>query len=358
MGFAFSSEPMVYSAYVGLAIVCSLTLLIIFWIAFLRVRMYFSQQHEAHFKEIWQPLFMATALSPDCHRKDAPLPTLKRRDFFLFMNQWVGFLDTLSGPAVVRMSGLARQLGVQEYARKLMHQRDLRRRLLAVIFLGDLRDRTSWSDLEEFLTNENSLLSILAARSLIKIDQERALPLVFAEVVRREDWPETRVALRLRSVLNAEIVTGPLFDALRDSPDSAAIKLLPYVEHMYNEERNRILRILLERSGSDRLTSRILKLIECGHERDLVRHYLGHERWHIRMQAAAALGRIGERGDIPLLLERLGDDEWWVRYRTAQALIKMPGMTREKLRMIHDNLEDSFARNMLEQTLLEEGEMA
>ena len=355
MGFVFTSKNIVSLVYVGFAGVCLLTLLIILWIAFLRVRMHFRQQYEVHFREIWQPIFKETALQTYCHTKDAKLPTLKRRDFFLFITHWVEFQENFSGSIFVRMGELARKLGVQDYARRLMRQGNLRRRLLAVVFLGDLRDRASWPDLEQFLSHENSLLSILAARSLLKIDQERALPLVFAEVIRREDWPETRVALRLRSVLNADQVTGPLFEALRDSSDAAALKLLPYVEHMYNEERNRILRILLERSESDRLTSRILKLIDCDDERDLVRGFLGHERWHIRMQAVSALGRIGERGDIPLLLEALGDKEWWVRYRAAQALLKMPGMTREKLQVIHDNLEDSFARNMLEQTLIEEG---
>ena len=356
MGFVFSSETMVAHAYVGLAVVCLITLFMILWIVFLRIRLYLAQQRQARFREVWLPIFTETALNQNCHRKDADISVLKRRDFFLFMNCWLDFQESLSGHALIRMNGLARQFKLHVYARRLLQRGSMRQRLVAMVFLGDLRDRFSWPVLEELLSNENSLLSILAARALIKIDQERALPIVFAELVRREDWPEARVAVLLRSVLTAELATSSLFDALQNSTDSGAIKLLPYVDHMYNEEKNRILRILLERSNSDRLTSRILKRIQCGHELDLVRHYVGHSRWHIRMQALAALGRIGTREDISLLLERLGDGEWWVRYRAAQALIKMPGMTRRELQIIHDNLEDSFARTMLEQTLIEEGE--
>lgn len=353
MAFAFSSETMVAHAYAGLAIVCLITLSMLAWIVLLRIRLYFEERHRANFQATWLPIFTETALHPDCHKKDERLPVLPRRDFFLFMDVWLDFQESLSGHSVVRMNGLARRLQLHASARRLLFKGGLRRRLVAVVFLGTLRDRVSWADLETLLSHENSLLSILAARALIKIDQERALPLVFAQLVRREDWPETRVAVLLRSVLTAELATTPLFDALRDSTDAGAIRLLPYVEHMFDEERNRILRVLLERSTSDRLTSRILKHIQCGHELDMVRHYAGHSRWHIRMQAVAALGRIGQREDIPLLLQRLGDEAWWVRYRAAQSLIKIPGMTRQELEVIHDNLEDSFARTMLAQAMTE-----
>lgn len=355
MGFAFSSETMVAHAYVGLTIVCLITVAMILWIVLLRIRLYFGQRHQAKFQEIWLPIFTETALHADCHPKDAVLPPLPPRDYLLFMNQWLSFQESLSGHALVRMNGLARRLKLHTHARALLKTGKIRQRFVAITFLGDLRDRSSWPELETLLSQENSLLSILAARALIKIDQERALPLVFAELAKRDDWPETRVAVVLQSVLTAELATTPLFAALQNSTDSGAIKLLPYVEHMYNEEKNRILRILLERSNSERLTSRILKHIQCGHELDLVRQYAGHSRWHIRMQAVAALGRIGQRQDVALLLERLGDSEWWVRYRAAQALLKMSGMTRQELEVIHDNLEDSFARTMLEQTLIEAG---
>lgn len=354
MGFAFSSEALVSHAYAGLAIVCLITLAMILWIVFLRIRLYFGQQHQARFERVWQPIFTETALSPHCHPKELALPALKRRDFFLFMNCWLAFQESLSGPALIRMNGLVRKLKLHVHAQHLLQTGRMRQRLVALVFLGDLRDRASWPALEKLLVNESSLLSILSARALIQIDQERALPLVLAELVRREDWPEARVAVLLRSVLTAELATTPLFAALQNSTDSGAIKLLSYVEHMYNEERNRILRILLERSTSDRLTSRILKRIECGQELPLVRQYVSHDRWHIRMQAVAALGRIGQRADVSLLLQRLGDEEWWVRYRASQALLKMPGMTRRELEVIRDNMEDSFARTMLEQTLSEE----
>ncbi|MGV1100826.1 HEAT repeat domain-containing protein [Thiovibrio sp. JS02] len=353
MGSAFSSETMVAHAYVSVIFVGLVTLLMVLRIISLRIKLQLGQRHQARFREIWLPIFTEISLQTPC--KNAVLPPLKPRDFLLFIHYWLGFQETHSGPGKFRLNALARRLKMQEYAHRLLQKRGIRHRLAAVVFLGHLRDRLSWPTLEKMLRHENTLLSILAARSLLEIDQDRALPLVFAELTTREDWPETRVALLLRSVLVPELLTSHLFDTLQTSSDSQAVKLLPYVAQMYNEEKNRILRILLERSRSDRLTSRLLKHIECSHELDLVRHYIGHERWHIRMQAMAALGRIGQRQDLPLLLQGLSDEQWWVRYRAAQALIRMPGMNREELRLIHDNLEDLFARSMLAQTMAEEG---
>ena len=129
---------------------------------------------------------------------------------------------------------------------------------------------------------------------------------------------------------------------------------MPYLELMYNEEKNRILRILLERSQSDLLTSRLLKHIDSIQEIDLVRHYTGHAQWPIRMQAIAALGRIGQREDLPALLQGLSDREWWVRYRAAQSLVKIIGMNLEELAMILEKLEDPFAVTMLKHAIAEE----
>ena len=52
---------------------------------------------------------------------------------------------------------------------------------------------------------------------------------------------------------------------------------------------------------------------------------------------------------IPLL----ADVEWWVRYRTAQALAGMPFFSATELELLRNNLSDRFARDMLGQVLAE-----
>lgn len=336
----------------SLIAVALITLFMILCIISLRIKLTISQRHQDLFQQTWNPIFNGVALQS--LPKNIALPNLDSRDYPLFIHSWLNLQETISGEGKIRLNALARRLGMHKYAQQNLNKSKIRQRMIAVVFLGRLRDRLSWTPLEKLMHNENILLSMLAARSLLEIDQIRAFPLVFSELIRREDWPEIRVALLLRSVLVPELVTRHLFDVLLGCNDTQATKLLPYLELMYNEEKNRILRILLERSQSDLLTSRLLKHIDGIEEIDMVRHYTGHARWHIRMQAIAALGRIGQREDLPTLMQGLSDEEWWVRYRAAQSLVKISGMNREELAMILENLQDPFAVTMLKHAIAEE----
>nr|WP_308633763.1 HEAT repeat domain-containing protein [Massilia sp. YIM B02769] len=86
-----------------------------------------------------------------------------------------------------------------------------------------------------------------------------------------------------------------------------------------------------------------------------VRALLAHEDWQVRVQAARALGRIGERADAERLVALLGDAQWWVRYRAAQALLELPALSGADLAALHASLTDRFAADMLAQAMAESG---
>jgi HEAT repeat protein len=86
---------------------------------------------------------------------------------------------------------------------------------------------------------------------------------------------------------------------------------------------------------------------------DLIRSLLTHERWHVRMHAAAAIGRMGQPGDEQRLLPLLGDSQWWVRYRAAQAISRLPNMGGEALHLLREQQTDRFACDVLDQVLAE-----
>jgi HEAT repeat protein len=72
------------------------------------------------------------------------------------------------------------------------------------------------------------------------------------------------------------------------------------------------------------------------------------------VQAAKALGRIGERADTARLVQLLADREWWVRYRAAQALVELPWLKRAELAALASGLEDRYAADMLAQVMAEQ----
>jgi HEAT repeat protein len=86
---------------------------------------------------------------------------------------------------------------------------------------------------------------------------------------------------------------------------------------------------------------------------DLARARLRHEAWHVRLAAVKALGRFGVGPDRAALEERLADANWWVRYRAAQALARLPGMDRAALVALRAAQQDRFAADMLGQVLSE-----
>jgi HEAT repeat protein len=80
---------------------------------------------------------------------------------------------------------------------------------------------------------------------------------------------------------------------------------------------------------------------------------LAHPDWQVRVLAAKALGRIGDRSDVDRLVALLADREWWVRYRAAEALLELPALTRADLEALRASLTDRFAADMLSQAMAE-----
>jgi HEAT repeat protein len=73
----------------------------------------------------------------------------------------------------------------------------------------------------------------------------------------------------------------------------------------------------------------------------------------VRVQAARALGRVGEPADRDILVAMLRDPEWWVRYRSAHALAARPFATPEEIVAAAAGLGDRFARDIVSQALAE-----
>ena len=62
---------------------------------------------------------------------------------------------------------------------------------------------------------------------------------------------------------------------------------------------------------------------------------------------------IGTADDASILIALLSDAQWWVRYRAAQALARLPSVDVPKLESIQAAQSDRFARDMLSQVIAE-----
>lgn len=350
-----SSDPLVIFAVGSSLVAGAITVLLFFWVIFLRWRLHVARRREAAFVSRWrEPLAqVALALAGD---EDAPdvveIPALRRSEQGFFLHEWNVLHDCLRGDPAVGLNHLGFELEIDQIAWRMLQRGRLGERLLAIATLGHLRDVSAWDAIAEHLDAENTLISLMSAKALINIDAERAVPVIIPLITAREDWAAARVASLLREA-GPEATSRRLARAILNGTTAEAEKLINYLPTVYRSVASDVVHEMLRRPVDDRVTAVCLRVVDSPLELPVIRHLAQHPRWHIRMRAAIALGRMGYRQDKKHLIRLLSDPEWWVRYRSAQALVRLPYLSRAQLVRIRETIEDRFGRDMLDQVLAE-----
>jgi HEAT repeats len=270
------------------------------------------------------------------------------------LREWCRFRAQIRGESTEVLEELAKDLGLLGTARRLLRKRSISNRLLAVQALGYLRDTDSWASIEELLAHPNVPISIMAATALTHIDAERAIPIVIPAICERKRWPRTQIG-RILSVAGPDNVTQVLCRSIESANDEDATCLLQFFESAYMNEMDSLAARLLTTRSDPGLLAAALKAVR-GHLPDPVIHRLATNRvWYVRMQAANLLGRFGRREDYAVLEPLLSDSEWWVRYRAAQAITKLPFLGPNALRKLCNRQTDRYAHGAMQHALAEAG---
>lgn len=280
------------------------------------------------------------------------LPPLPRRDLDLFLQEWIALHEALDRDACTGLQALSREVGLRDVALRRLRRRRLHDRLVGTIALGHLGDPRDWNALLAEARSPSLPLSLAAARALVRLDPERGAAALMPLIEARDDWPQTRLWPLLREAGPAA-VTGPLIAAIRAAPPPRQARLAHFLPLADEGPAGELVHELLVTAAEDRLVGACLAVVDRPAELPAIRRLAAHPRWHIRMFAAKALGRLGERADEALLADLLDDPQWWVRYRAAQALVALPWMRRDALRELQASLPDRFARDALQQAIAE-----
>jgi HEAT repeat protein len=300
---------------------------------------------------LWRPILTQTAL------EEGPLPALPplgRSHVPHVLDEWNALHDALRGAGTERLNALAAQLGLRERALELIRGRDVSSRILAMRTMGHLQDGgEAWPLLTEQLASRNTLVSFYAAAAMLQVDAQRAMPEVVGQLARREKWPGEAVARLLREA-GTDIAREPL-RALVLSVEPARIPLLlPWLGKVDSVLASEIAARILRRETTDvRILSAALVVLQDASLLPAVRPLARSPDFVVRKNLATALGRLGGLEDAATIVELMGDKVWWVRYRAAQALTTLRGMTRERLAVVRGSLTDRFARDMLDHVTAE-----
>src|SRR5262245_6322861 len=322
--FGTVSDPLLAAAlWTGCGAVVA-TFALLFAILIMRVRLLRRLEREQRVAAIWNPLLAQCADGvPDS------LPRLRPRDVEAVLELWCRAQESLRGEAQDRLREMARRVGVEAWTRRLLRSRKVHRRLLGLITLGHLRLRDQAPWLHTVIPSAAPIVSLTAARALMRIDASIGVPSLLTATARRDDWPLASVVSILREC-DPQLVGPMLATAIRSllgKNDAQGIARLLRLHVAADGERLRdtVLEVLATAVAPETLAAALAAL---WHPQDVrhARRLLGHPEWFVRVAAARALGRFGGEDDVARLATALADPSWWVRYRAAQALCTMPGM--------------------------------
>lgn len=347
MSFADYSDPHLrLLLWVGLGIV-GVTLLLLVQTVLLRMQLILRQRREQRLTEQWQPLFaQSMAALPQS------LPPIAKSDWDAFLRLWNNTQESLSGESKHKLNQLAWACGVSHVAQQWLSQKSMRARLIAVTTLGHLQEKNAWARLKSITDDPHPLLSLAAARALMQIDANAALAELLPTFTHRHDWPLNKIANMIHEA-GPDAVTGPLTQAVEIAAPEDFPRLVRLLDVAHSEQALPAIRRILQSATDDRVISACLQALTDPDDVGLASSYIRHPSWFVRVQAVTALGRLGSKEDRDALIEPLSDSSWWVRYRAAQALAGLRGVTLDEVRKIRDKIKDRYAQDILTQVIAE-----
>ena len=342
--FADADLPLDIWSLTALVLACIIIILLASILLFRRNR-FAEEQRQQRIVQQWKPILQhALTGLPET------FPSLAPRDHLIFLRLWNQSYEFLPEKITAPLIQLAQTVGSPHLAMELLRSRLLSQRILGVVTLGRLQERSAWGPISALLAHHNSFLAFHAAQSLLKIDASAALPLLIPILGTRADWSPIKVVSMLKTV-GRDVASETLVRAVIEGSPNIGLRLLRYLPATQSPQGLPILRDFIRKQS---LTSNMLAacLFVFGEFRDpvdlpLVRRHLTHEAWYVRVQAATALGKLGTIDDEGRLILLFDDKHWWVRYRAGEALVSLESMTEEKLLILQECLTTPEAHEIL-----------
>ncbi|MDH5730112.1 MAG: HEAT repeat domain-containing protein, partial [Gammaproteobacteria bacterium] len=199
----------------------------------------------------------------------------------------------------------------------------MKKRLVAILTLGNLSESNAWNKLVKLTRHKHTLLSMSAFHSLIKIDPNGSMLELGHLIIDRQDWPIFSM-IKLLSEESPLTSCEKLKSIAHHYSDEQLVHILQYFEQLKCFGTSNIIHRILNESHNDSLICRALAALNDPTAIHFAFEFIDHEKWYVRVQAVNAIGRLGTAKEVPYLVARLSDPEWWVRYRAARAIVKMP----------------------------------
>ncbi len=341
------SDPFLRVAFWTGVSAFTVTLVLGMQILVLRLLLRRTERNEKKAIGKWRPVLNAAIAGavPD------NLPILSKLDCIVFFQLWVHLHASLRGSASKELNTLGYRLDCDALARKMLERGTRAEGLLATLALGYLKDRQAWSVLFVNARQTDSTTSFHAVWALVQIDALRALEELTPDVIEREDWPVSQIVTMLEDV--RALYQPILLNALPNLSSDHVPRALRIAEGLRIDLPPSIQEKMLGSSSSE-LVVAALRGISNPALLHTIRTLATHDNWRVRVHVGKALGRIGDSSDVEVLKTLIGDSQWWVRYRAAQALVGSPYFVRQEVDLLIADTDDHLAGDTLRQVMAEQ----
>lgn len=348
---ALPQDPVLRGAFYLACALAAVTLVLMTQVLGLSQLARRREQQRRAFQQQWRPLLAAASLSEQPPDAVAPVSANQRLWLLLLWNRTQ---RQLRGTARERLNRFAAQLQLDARALELIRSRSVRRRLVGLTSLRYLGEPAHWEPVEPLIRSANPSVALAAAETLVAIAPARAMALLLPLVESRRDWALPRVANLCRRA-GRSAVTASLLPLLRDdSPDSSRLSvLLEWAEPTAVAPWARTSLDAGFPSARRIAATRVLGELAHPRDRPHLARLLDDPSPDVRLAGLQALRRQLAAGDADLVQSLLSDTSWWVRQEAADALVTLPGASRQQLEQLATQLGDRYGRDALARALAE-----
>lgn len=280
-------------------------------------------------------------------------PRMDDREAREILPQWSYYQELVRGECRENLARVARLAGLDLQAKRMARSGNTRDRLVAIQALGNLREGEYRRFLWPLARCQNPYESIAAAHALLRISPRETIEPLIQLIGSRPDWPPARVMAMLQEA-GSDIVSEPLARATVEADDAYKPILVVYLETASGHVALRTIKeVLLGCTDHQVIATCLYRLRSIVHPDSLAifRKYVTSPDWILQLHAVSGLGRLGTTEDVDDLVQMLRHKRFWVRYRAAQALTRLPSVGHERLQRILEDQDDRFARDILEQVI-------
>ncbi len=326
----------------GLVALTVMGLLLLRWVRWRRA------PRLAAFEAEWLPRLMGCALGEAV----AAVP-LARWQRWPFMKLWLHAQMSLRGESRTRLAALGRAMGCTDMALQRARSGHAPERMVGMLALGFLGDTDRVPLLSQRLAEGGAHSPVYAARALLEIDA-----IAHVDAVAQALQTSPGLDMSLASVM-LQPFRAQLAQALLCKPpcpgETRALSWLRLARALRLQIPSVVLAPFVRQDEDIECLIAAIRLVQGEQGAGLLVAQAGHADWRVRAQVARALCFVGGASEQDVLTRLLSDTQWWVRYRAAQALLRLPGMDAMQLLACAQATQDRYALSMAQSVIAEAG---